>query len=163
MRFKNRLSVSSFLPTPNFHMCQNPEKNRVLNWPPPEMTKCRTCHPLSKEKSIMKESPHQHPAPCCPYCSPNSVIFARFPPERHLNHGSIPTQHSALCCPVPYLVHLDCVLQVPPFQPHQPSQKKTNPAQSNPKFRLQPLMLPLFCFCFQDHFALDLLCFMYFE
>ena len=26
-------------------MCQNPEKNRVLNRPPPELTKSKTCHP----------------------------------------------------------------------------------------------------------------------
>ena len=26
-------------------MCQNPTKNKVLNWPPSEMIKSRTCHP----------------------------------------------------------------------------------------------------------------------
>ena len=31
------------MPPPIIPMCQNPEK--VLNWPPPEMTKSRTCHP----------------------------------------------------------------------------------------------------------------------
>ena len=41
----------SFLPPPNFPMCQNPEKNRVLNWPPSEMTKSRTCHPKKMEES----------------------------------------------------------------------------------------------------------------
>ena len=33
------------MPPPNFPMCQNPEKNEVLNWPPPGMTKSKTCHP----------------------------------------------------------------------------------------------------------------------
>jgi hypothetical protein len=34
---------------------------------------------------------------------------------------------------------------------------KTQPGRINPKFWLQPLMLPLICFCFQHHLALDLL------
>ena len=33
------------MPPPIFPMCQNLEKNRVLIWPPSEMTKSRTCHP----------------------------------------------------------------------------------------------------------------------
>ena len=51
------------------------------------------------------------------------------------------------------LVHLDRVLQVPPFQPHQPPQMKTHPARRNPNFWLQPLMPPLVHFRFQTHTA----------
>ena len=33
-------------------MCQNPEeKNKVLNWPPSEVTRSRTCHPKKMAKS----------------------------------------------------------------------------------------------------------------
>ena len=40
----NIQGVSSFLPPPNFSMRQNPENDKVLNLPPPEMNKSRTCH-----------------------------------------------------------------------------------------------------------------------
>ena len=73
-----------------------------------------------------------------------------FKRERSTTKAS-PHPPSALCRPVPPLVHLDCVLQVPPFQPHQPPQKKSNPARRNQKFWLQPLMLRLVPFCFQTH------------
>ena len=36
--------------------------------------------------------------------------------------------HPAMCCSCSPLVHLDRVLQVSPFQPHQPPQKKTHPS-----------------------------------
>ena len=45
----------------------------------------------------------------------------------------------------------------PLFQPHQVPQKKAHPGWINPKFWLQPRMLPLLFVCFQNHLALDLL------
>ena len=78
-----------------------------------------------------------------------------FKRERSTTKAS-PHPPSALCRPVPPLVHLDCVLQVPPFQPHQPPQKKSNPVQRNQIFWLQLLMLRLVPFCFKTHPAFGL-------
>ena len=36
---------------PQTSLCQNPEKYRVLNWPPSEITKSRTCHPPKMAES----------------------------------------------------------------------------------------------------------------
>ena len=95
----------------------------------------------------MEASPH--PALCCPCCKQNSVNFAEFSlqRERPIMEAS---SHPALCCSCSPLVHLDRVLQVPPFQPHQPPQKKTHPARRNPNFWLRPLMPPLSPFPFSD-------------
>ena len=49
--------VSSFLPPHNFPICQNPEKNRVLNWPPPKMVESRTWHP---QKMAFQNLPPPH-------------------------------------------------------------------------------------------------------
>ena len=39
------------VPPPNLPMCQNPEKNRVPNWPPQKMAESRTCHPQKMAES----------------------------------------------------------------------------------------------------------------
>ena len=45
--FTHIQGVSSFLPPPNFSMCQNP----ALDWPPPKMVEPRTCYPQKLQKS----------------------------------------------------------------------------------------------------------------
>ena len=58
---------------------------------------------------------------------------------------------------LPTPVHLDRFLPARLFQQHQVLQKKAHPGRINPIFFLQLPMLPLFCFCFQDHLFPDLL------
>ena len=41
--------VPLFLPPPNFPVSEW-RKNRVLNWPPSEMTESRTCHPPKNDR-----------------------------------------------------------------------------------------------------------------
>ena len=71
--------VSSFLPPHNFPMCQNPEKNRVLNWPPPKMVESRTWHPQKNGSLELATPTHQ----CfglrlfCGWQVLDSVIFGR--------------------------------------------------------------------------------------
>ena len=43
----NLQCVWFFLPPPNFPLCQNPEKNRVPNWPPPKNGRVQDLAPLN--------------------------------------------------------------------------------------------------------------------
>ena len=104
-------------------------------------------HSRGKEPACQRQQKETHPARRNPifWLQPLMLplIFLRF------------QTHPAFGLPPP--VHLDPFLPAPPFQLHQALQKKTPPGRINPKFWLQPLCFLCFCFCFQDHLALDLL------
>ena len=108
---------------------------------------------LQRERPYMEAFPH--PALCCPCCSQNSANFAELSLQTEIPIMEA-SSHPALCWPCSPLVHLDRVLQVPPFHPHQPPQTKTHPARRPPNFWLQPLMPPLVPFRFQTHLAFGL-------
>ena len=133
---------------------------------------------LQSKRPIMEAS--SHPALCC-WCSPlvhlDHVLqvppFKPHQPPQKKTHPARRNQNvwlqplmpplvpfrfqTHLAFGLPPLVNLDCFLPAPPFQPHQVPQQKAHPGWINPKFWLQPRMLPLLFVCFQDHLALNLL------
>ena len=63
-------------------MCQNPEKNIVLNWPPSEMTKSRTCHPKKNvrvQNLPLLNSPEMGTLPFLEVAGPELCHFSGWP------------------------------------------------------------------------------------